>query len=167
VLFEPGDVQQRLPSLTALYESCRALLEMIVRLDSSDGGILAYCSSYIVQMIEATSFTLLRLLNSSFGKHIDEDAGKKLFNTAVTFIKKLSVSNNDLPGRLAEVLAQLWRGTSSPISPHQDDERAGEFSLEISTRMSMSIIYDSLLKWRREFVVRRTGAQNSKCPFLC
>ena len=70
---------------------------------------LKFAGFYIMQMILAGGFTFMKLLNSFFAAHMDVEASRRLFNQTVRVVRASSINNNDLPGRLAEVLAQLWR----------------------------------------------------------
>ncbi|KAI9872723.1 MAG: hypothetical protein M1830_001260 [Pleopsidium flavum] len=96
--------------LLSLWLATTDFLERALSIETSAGGVLIYASNYILQMITAAGFTLLKLLNSFFATHIDLDYGKNLFTRTIWAIRTISVTTNDLPSRLAEVLAQLWRG---------------------------------------------------------
>jgi transcriptional regulatory protein LEU3 len=96
---------------------------------------------------------LLKVLkNQYFAAFVEAEAGKKLFNLSVTAIRKMSVSNNDLPGRLRDVLAYIWSHADTQIISGVG--RDG-LQLKIRGRMSMSVVYDSLWRWREQFEVRR------------
>lgn len=114
-------------------------------------------------MIIASGFTLLKLLNSFFANHIDLDYGRQLFNRTIWAIRSISVTNNDLPSRLAEVLAQLWRGSGagSKISHGDSDTVDKSLQLKVKCRMSMSLVYDSVWRWREEAQAR--GGGNLEC----
>jgi hypothetical protein len=129
---------------------------------SSGGGLLSYASNYILQMMIAGGFTLLKLLNSFFASHIDLDEGKALFNQTIWAIRKISTVANDLPSRLAEVLAQLWRGGGEGARRQGHDGGGGgvvdgSLQLKVRCRMSMSLVYDSVWRWREEFQAKGRG----------
>lgn len=72
----------------------------------------------------------------------------------------MSVSNNDLPQRLAEVLAQMWRmGNTGPTrqevlsngNTSNPAEKDDSLRLKVRCRMSMSLVYDSVWRWREDF----------------
>ena len=114
-------------------------------------------------MIVAAGFTLLKLLNSIFARHIDIEYGKTLFNRTIWAIRAISVATNDLPSRLAEVLAQLWRGggAGSRTLPSGNDISDSSLQLKVRCRMSMSLVYDSIWRWREEFQAKGRG--NLEC----
>ncbi len=114
-------------------------------------------------MVVAAGFTLLKLLNSFFAHHIDIEYGKTLFNRAIWAIRTISVATNDLPSRLAEVLAQLWRGGSADSRMLHNDNDVVDSSLQLKVRcrMSMSLVYDSVWRWREEFQAKGRG--NLEC----
>lgn len=109
-----------------------------------------YATSYLMQMTLACGFTLLKLLNSFFASHVDVQAARNRFNATVKAVRGTSVTNNDLPSRLAEVLAQLWRshGTGLKLQSGVVDN---SLQLKVRCRMSMSLIFDSVWRWREEF----------------
>jgi hypothetical protein len=120
-------------------------------------------------MIIAAGFTLLKLLNSFFANHIDFEHGRSLFNRTIWAIRKISVRTNDLPSRLAEVLAQLWKGSgaSSRRMPSGNATSDNSLQLKVKCRMSMSLVFDSVWRWREEH--QSQGRGNLDCTFsiLC
>lgn len=141
-----------IPPILSLYQSCYNFLEQILLPGVFGSDFLNYVPYYIFQLILASGFTLLNLLRSSFSQYVDVEAGKLLFNSTISACRKISISNNDLPGRLAEVLAQLWAwGNKSERAESQGGGLEQEIKLVVRSRMSMSIVYDSLWKWRKGF----------------
>jgi hypothetical protein len=148
-----------------LYFATVSFLERALNLESQDGGVLSYCSNYILQMIVASGFTLLKLLNSFFASHIDIIQGGTLFNSTVSAIRRISVQNNDLPGRLAEVLAQMWRGGGAGArngAPPVNVDMDSSLQLKVRCRMSMSLVFDSVWRWREEFQAKGRGNLDGK-----
>lgn len=126
-------------------------------------------------MTVAAGFTLLKLLNSFFATHIDFEDGKRLFTNAIIMIRKISVQTNDLPSRLAEVLSQMWRGsvgggyrerTSNPLAMTKG-EMDGTLQLKVRCRMSMSLVFDSVWRWREEFQAKGHGNLDCNSPTEC
>src|SRR5437762_2435046 len=102
---------QNLYFATTSFLNSLAGLESIASPTIIGGSIslLNYASNYILQLTVAAGVTLLKLLNSFFAKHIDFEAGKQHFHKTIWAIRRISVRQNDLPSRLAEVLAQMWK----------------------------------------------------------
>ncbi|KAF2815803.1 uncharacterized protein BDZ99DRAFT_505483 [Mytilinidion resinicola] len=139
-----------------------------------EAGVLRYAPNYIMQMILAAGFALLKLLNSDFAAKLPAEDGRHYLTRTITSIRAISVSKNDLPLRLAEVLAQLWKASgggslkfsSTSQSPgianaplpnifaHQPPPRRGSpgmddpLRLRVRSRMSMSVVFDSVWRWR-------------------
>jgi hypothetical protein len=123
------------------------------------GFDLQYAPYYIYQMSVAAAAALLKLMNSFFGfsEYVDRDGGVQFFWDAINSIRRMSARTNDLPQRLAEVLAQMWnawdaaRTEGGPIS---ESVAAGEvdssLTLKRRYRMSMSHVFDSIWRWKEE-----------------
>jgi len=127
--------------------------------------IAGYATNYILQMIVAAGFTLLKLLNSFFANSVDLEYGKALFSRCIWLIRSVSVANNDLPSRLAEVLAQLWKsgGGGSNLTQRSNDVMDSSLRLKVRCRMSMSLVYDSVWRWREEFQAKGRGNLECEC----
>ena len=152
--------------LFALWMSTSTFLECVLNLKTSTSeSLLRFTSNYILQMIIAAGFTLLKLLNSSFAHNIDLAYGRNLFGRTIRAIRNISVATNDLPSRLAEVLAQLWRGGGSGTKIEYNDSAVSDSSLQLKVRcrMSMSLVYDSVWRWREEFQAKGRGNLECKC----
>ncbi|KAI9724301.1 MAG: hypothetical protein M1828_003725 [Chrysothrix sp. TS-e1954] len=113
---------------------------------------LKFAGFYIMQMILAGGFTLMKLLNSFFATHIDIAASRWLFNQTVRVVRAASINNNDLPSRLAEVLAQLWRSSGAGMKTYdtEDSQIDSSLQLKVRCRMSMSLVFDSVWRWREQ-----------------
>ena len=139
--------------LLNLYEASTTFLEFLLNLRGPVGNMLAYSPNYILQMTIAAAFTLLKLLNTFFASYVDQEYGKGLFNKAIWAIRSISVKENDLPSRFAEVLAQFWKasGIGSKKFNVTSDAVENPLTLKVRCRMSMSLVYDSAWRWREEF----------------
>lgn len=124
------------------------------------GHNLQYAPYYIYQMCVAAAAALLKLMNSFFGfsEYVDRDGGVQLFWNAIDSIRTMSARTNDLPQRLAEVLAQMWNawdaarteggvGISESVAAGQVDS---SLTLKRRYRMSMSHVFDSIWRWKEE-----------------
>ncbi|KAI9369132.1 hypothetical protein BJX61DRAFT_520913 [Aspergillus egyptiacus] len=150
--------------LLALFFAATSFLETAMKLQTEVGPILSYTPYYIYQMMVAGGCTLLKLCKSFFAAHIDMDYAKNLFNRTIWAIREVSVTSNDLPLRLAEVLAQMWKlGSSpSPKPPPEGTEMDDSLMLKVRCRMSMSLLYDSVWRWRED---ARTKGRNIEGEF--
>lgn len=117
----------------------------------------AFVPRYIEQMMLAASVTLLKILTSFYASHVDVHHGRTLFFGTVTALRKLSVRSNDLPQRLAEVMAQLWqasgaseaglfKGDGSDVGTSRDADDS--LQLKVRCRSSLSVLYDAIWRWR-------------------
>jgi hypothetical protein len=165
---------ERRDDLVALYYAATNFLESCFELQTEDR--LKYVPFYIMQMALAAGFALLKLLNSDFAARLPFEQGRSFVLKTVDAMRKTKVMPNDLLDRLAEVLAQLWKESSrgrslhsmsqSPVvgnpnmhmfnSTHQRRESAGmledPLGLIIRSRMSMSVVFDCVWRWRESQV---------------
>lgn len=149
--FSPSSTASNKQELLDLYATAVGFLNYAMSCDS-----VRYAGVYITQMLLAAGFTLLKLLNSSFAEHLDVAAGRKLFHATIRLIRAISINNNDIPARTAEVLVQMWRGMGAgmrEVSKAADDT----LSLKVRARMSLSVVYDSVWRWREQFTPQRDG----------
>lgn len=161
--------------LFALWRSTTSFLEATFNVNTAAGNLLVYSTNYILQMIIAAGFSLLKLMNSFFARSVDIEYGRNLFNRTIQAIRSVSVFTNDLPNRLAEVLAQLWRSSGAGLrrSVATNDGTDSSMQLKVKCRMSMSLVFDSVWRWREEFQAQGRGnlecTPTLPCPFhrLC
>ncbi|OGE54485.1 hypothetical protein PENARI_c006G12136 [Penicillium arizonense] len=135
----------RVDDLTKLYLATTSFLGRVLDLETSPGDLIGHSTNYILQMIVSAAFALMKLLKSSFSRHIDFNHGKLLFNGAISAIRRISVMDHDRPIRLADILAQMWNATS--LEPAEEDA----LQLKVRCRMSMSHVYDTVWRWRQRF----------------
>lgn len=105
----------------------------------------------------AAGCTLLKLCKSFFASHIDMEYTKSLFNRTIWAIRGVSASSNDLPERLAEVLAQMWRLGGATQRANNSTDVDDSLRLKVRCRMSMSLLFDSVWRWRED---ARTKGRN-------
>jgi len=174
--FDSSTTQGYMDDLMKLWQATLGFLDVVFELESATpeinmpGRMLRYATNYILQMIFAGCFTLLKLLSSFFAKEIDFERGRQLFHRTIQCIRSMSVINNDLPWRLAELMVQMWNGArvearsqmaqlgNSSNGPHEtrtiiDDS----LQLKVRCRMSMSLVFDSIWRWREEFQAQGRG----------
>jgi hypothetical protein len=152
--------------LSALYIAASTLLKSFLALppnvgmstpagDHLSGPYQCFATNYMMQMVLAAGFTLMKLLNSFFANKVDVSSGRSLFLQTVAALRNISVVPNDLPQRLAEVLAQLWQANGAgdanklfPDSPDFQQDPEHSLQLKVRCRMSMSLLYDSVWRWK-------------------
>lgn len=132
--------------LTKLFIATTSFLGHVLDLETSPGELIGHSTNYILQMIVSAAFALMKLLKSSFSRHIDFNHGKLLFNGAISAIRRISVMDHDRPVRLAEILAQMWNATGPELPADEDP-----LQLKVRCRMSMSHVYDTVWRWRHRF----------------
>ena len=130
-----------------------------------------YAPAYVSQLLLAAGFSLLKLMQTFLRQHdLDLQGASELLTRTVWAIRSMSVAENDLCERLAEVLAQVWKSSGPlsrpdvsinaaqrPLAANDGDVTASETSgriddsmqLKVRCRMSMSIVFDSVWRWRQ------------------
>lgn len=133
------------------------------------GSILVYCTNYLQQMLVAAGFTILKLMRSFFSKTIEMHRGRNLFHQTISAIRQTSVVHNDLQFRLAELMVQMWNGarldsSNHPLDPHDDSPVNVDDSLQLKVRCrhSMSLVFDSVWRWREEYQSQGRGTLDGK-----
>ncbi|KAL8972349.1 MAG: hypothetical protein Q9197_002817 [Variospora fuerteventurae] len=159
--FDSPDSPDYQAHLFSLWQSTSSFLECVFDLNKFASGLLPHASNYILQMIVAAGFALLKLLNSFFADRIKLAYGRELFLKAIQAVRTISVATNDLPSRLAEVLAQMWKSGGSGLRNGLGHDHSGwladSLQLKNRCRMSMSLVYDSVWRWREEFQAKGRG----------
>lgn len=151
-------------SILNLWFATKEFLECAFNLSTTSGSFLIYSTNYILQMVVAAGFTLLKILNSSLAVNIDIAYGRSLFTRTIYAIRSISVLANDLPARLAEVLVQLWKGWGAGQRMPKQDDGGNDTSLQLKVRcrMSMSLVYDTVWRWREEYQASGRGNLEGK-----
>ena len=164
--FSPPSRPSYNTELVKLYSATQALLESCLGLEDTTSGTpstpsLAYGSNYIFQMMLAAGFALMKL-HASFIYQVglEPESARKLFSRTVWALRGMSVQENDLAQRLAEVLVQVWKGTRTGSSKDGRDTPQSHIDssmqLKVRCRMSVSLVYDSVWRWRED-TQRRGG----------
>ncbi|CAI4219261.1 unnamed protein product [Parascedosporium putredinis] len=116
-------------------------------------------------MLVAAGFALLKLLRSFFAKTIEFERGRSLFHRTIQAIRTTSVAQNDLQSRLAELMVQMWNGArldSVPEGGYNPDDSSFQIDdslqLKVRCRHSMSLVFDSIWRWREEYQALGRGS---------
>jgi hypothetical protein len=172
--FDSSTTQGYMDDLMGLWRATLAFLDLVFDLENPQpetnisGGILRYATNYIRQMVVAACFTLLKLLSSFFSNEIEFERGRILFHRTIQGIRSMSIINNDLPWRLAELMVQMYNGArvdqrgqhaNNGLSNGHERRTIVDDSLQLKVRcrMSMSLVFDSTWRWREEFQAQGRG----------
>ncbi|KYK56769.1 hypothetical protein DCS_03775 [Drechmeria coniospora] len=168
--FDSSKTPGYMDDLMGLWRAATSFLDELLEVDNINSShettstTLFYATNYVQQMLVAATFTLLKLMRSFFCKTIDFDRGRNLFLDAVRAIRTTSVVTNDLQWRLAELMAQMWNGARLD-GRHQvfsEDDRANQvddsLQLKVRCRHSMSLVFDSVWRWREEYQSQGRGS---------
>lgn len=148
-------------------------VEKVTSPPDNTGSILPYATNYLQQMLVAAGFALLKLLRSFFSKTIDLKRGRTLFHQTFHAIRATSVAHNDLQSRLAELMVQMWNGARMGSGPDPDRtfdiaaddspiEVDDSLQLKVRCRHSMSLVFDSIWRWREEYQALGRGTLDCK-----
>ena len=169
--FDSSNTPGYMDDLMGLWRAATGFLDEVLESNQikspaakSGGNLLQYATNYIQQMLVAAGFTVLKLMRSFFAKTIDFQRGRNLFHATVNAIRRTSVVHNDLQWRLAELMVQMWNGArlehSNPNVNPQDDSAVhvdDSLQLKVRCRHSMSLVFDSVWRWREEFQAQGRG----------
>ena len=141
-----------------LLKSYAAAVTFILKVADADDkwSFTHFAPSGVAQMLTIAAMVLLKVVNSSYANHIDTEEGRRAFNTAASLIRKTSVEDNDLQGRVNKIIAQLWS-----LHHNLNQRKEEEPTVHINTRWGASLLHDSLWTWREEF-----GGQKALPPVL-
>jgi hypothetical protein len=99
--------------------------------------------------ISLAAFTLLRMMKSGFVDLLSPaiiENGKSSFFVAIHMLKQMTLVNNDLCAKSTELLSSMW--TDQTIFKTSDP--SSWWKLRIRNRLSMTIVFDSILVWIEE-----------------
>jgi hypothetical protein len=144
-LFEASASEVRQEALIKAYSTS---LILISRFDIADthSNFIKFAPNYFSHILGMAAIFVMKIVSSSYSHYVDVEGGKRAFNTVLSLMRKSSVEDNDLKGRMSKILGQLW-------GVHYSDPTRREQapSLTIKSRFSASILHDSLWLWRERF----------------
>ena len=190
VFFSSSNSPSYRSELLKVYQATVSYLEACLSLESNtevglsrsypQGLSLMYAPAYVSQLLLAAGFSLLKLMQTFLRQHdLDLQGASELLTRTVWAIRSMSVAENDLCERLAEVLAQVWKSSGPlsrpdvsinaaqrPLAANDGDVTPSETSgriddsmqLKVRCRMSMSIVFDSVWRWRQNYSVKNSRA---------
>jgi hypothetical protein len=146
--------------ICALYTTASSLLELSLNLDSAPTHLLAYCPFFSYQVFVCAAFCVLKIItNGFFRRRLDPVNGGKLLETAIASLRTISVVNNDLPARLGDVIA-FFCALPDPTTLGGVGVEAVRLT-QVTNRLSMSVVYDCLWTWRRQFMPQANEARGA------
>ncbi|KAF3003395.1 hypothetical protein E8E14_008458 [Neopestalotiopsis sp. 37M] len=163
--FDSSKTPGYMDDLMGLWRAITSFLDLLF-LDSNI-DILLYATNYMQQMLVAAGFALLKLMRSFFAKTTsDFERGRTLFHNTIQAIRRTSIQNNDLQWRLAELMVQMWNGAridQTKTSYHETDplEIDDSLQLKVRCRHSMSLVFDSIWRWREDYQAQGRGSLDS------
>ena len=122
---------------------------------------MPYCSFYAYQSLPLAGFVLLKVVRSEhFAELISHEiaTARYLLESCIRLMRVMSVSDNDLALRLSDVLAYLYNHPNPRVV---NAEGRAALQLNIQSRLSLSIVFDSLWRWRDQFRHSNTNADGS------
>lgn len=147
-----------------LYHATRDFLEVCLALENSvtvdhqnsytHGLSLSHGTNYLFHMMLAAGFSLLKIMQYFLPQHdLDTQGASSLLHRTLWALRSTSVVENDLPERLSEVFAQVWKSGKVPDTESgvRSEEPSDELQLRVRCRMSMSLVFDSVWRWRKNF----------------
>lgn len=143
-LLESSESDMRKRGLLHAYSIAIESISTANHLESLSGA-MAVGTVYYFRVISIAAMFILKLSYSNLSPFLDLENGKRAFNSAIMLTRRISIEDNDLPGRTSTILTQLW---SAQARGGQRDKEPG---LKLKTRLAASLLHDSLWTWREIF----------------
>nr|POF01281.1 regulatory protein leu3 [Quercus suber] len=149
-------------SIVQLGLSATLVIDLTESLDA-ESGLAIHCPHYIYRMITLAAAVLLRFLKVQMhdDRRESTQAYRARYFKAISLMKKMSIINNDMPSRMAHIFSQLW---SSDRVFRQANGLT--FPIRTQSRLSMSILHDTMWEWREEFAGKRRVSQSRSASLV-
>jgi hypothetical protein len=145
-LIDPAS--RKLEGFITLYAVACNLINAVCQRSPDEASIAKIAPAFIQKSLVLASCSILKIYRSELAPHLDLEAGEQAYFAAIFFSRESTLQNNDLSARGASILSQLWN--SQNIFKSKDD-KVDCLSSRISSRLSMSVVFDCLWWWRQEF----------------
>jgi hypothetical protein len=152
-----SDVRRR--ALLRAFNTATTLIAKMRDLDTTH-GTMEYGHFVMFRSLALAASFILKIGYSSYAQYLDFEAGKHSFHTATQLMRRISMEDNDLPGRMSKIMTQLW---SAQTRINRSSE---EPSLKLKTRLSGSLLHDFLWSWRETFGGQGDGAVDAQTGAL-
>lgn len=153
--FDPDSPERRLAVLEA-YNFATTFITYIIEVDVRI-SLFAHIPVHLFRMLFTAAGAVFKVLNSSYSPDVDTELGNATLNQAISAMRKCSVENNDVAGRHAEIMRQLWLSTDTVSTPGCWQPP----SLVHRSRFGASLAYDCLFYWRDNVGGQRSIGLNS------
>jgi hypothetical protein len=136
-------------NIAKLYTTAIEIINLVSSIDTTTQNFATYIPHHVYRMMTLAAAVVLRVLKTTLSDKLQEtDSGKAAFFTAIALLRKMSVYNNDMPSRMQGIFSQLWESEKA----FKPNERSGSSTaLRIQSRLSMSLLHDTMWWWREEF----------------
>lgn len=161
-LFNDEDTVTRREGVVKAFASASRYIK---HLDSGDksGLPVRYLRFLDLRICFTAAIFISKVIHSSYRHFVDEEHGKEVFSTAISFFKNSTVEDNDMNGRSTKVLAQLWSIHKNLFD--QSPQRPPRISLK--SRLLFSIAHDGLWQWREKYAGQPSnGAPDLPPPLI-
>ncbi|QKX60413.1 uncharacterized protein TRUGW13939_07558 [Talaromyces rugulosus] len=152
-----SDVRRR--ALLRAFNTATTLIAKMRDLDTTH-GTLEYGHFVMFRSLALAASFILKIGYSSYAQYLDFETGKHSFYTATQLMRRTSMEDNDLPGRMSKIMTQLWSAQA------RIDRSSEEPSLKLKTRLSGSLLHDFLWSWRETFGGQGDGAVDAQTGAL-
>jgi hypothetical protein len=157
--FDLSDINCRQLGLIRTYNTAVAYLERLLDEDRSV-NLLLYCPYELLRTFWLAMSVISDILRSPLASKVDHKAGPRLFHAGIAGARKASVENNDIPGRLSVIMAQLWRKRNAKLDFVLEVPK-----LRIKSRLGASNVYNWLWYWRENFAGQADAYEGSQCEW--
>jgi transcriptional regulatory protein LEU3 len=104
-----------------------------------------YAPQVFFQIASLGAMLILKITYSNYSAYIDCEEGERMFHVATQLVRRMSLEDNDLPGRMSKILTQLWSAYALVGAINEEP------TLKLRTRLSASLLHDLLWCWRETF----------------
>lgn len=131
---------------TGILKAYNTATQFIALINSSHAifNYLSYCPVTNLKYLCASLAILMLVLNSDLCTCIDWTTGEASIESGLAAMRTSSIESNDIFMRAAEIISYLWQA-------QKDDHELKKQgpTLLIQSRLSASLLYDTLWKWRQ------------------
>lgn len=153
--FDPDSPERRLAVLEA-YNFATAFIIYMIEADARI-TLFTHIPVHLFRMLFTAAGVVFKVVDSSYSSDVDTELGNATLNQAISAMRKCSVENNDVAGRHAEIMRQLWLSTDTVGTPSSSQPP----SLVHRSRFGASLAYDCLFYWRDNVGGQRSIGLNS------